>query len=299
VLLAWAIFFFLDLGASQLAPDSENRATPRRLAAMVMVPVATVLSLYSKENDFREAGGVVALGAAMLTVVQAMSEQPAHLRPLVLPFARRGFFGRLAGRVLLPGWHTGLIYATLWVVAAAGVAAVYVAYNGSRNPVSLRIEVLMMATMCCGALGFFVFPIALAGKLAVWNFWRWLAATAVGAVVSGVVLALWVPFPSMGMMLLSMVWPGGGIVAPVMAEEMAREQMRMQLGRDGYYTSGWYELRQGMVLELMPAVLSVAMISGLVWWLVALWYGDREFSKLRAVEREIAAVREEEGRARL
>ena len=266
---------------------------------MVMVPVATVLSLYSKENDFREAGGVVALGAAMLTVVQAMSEQPAHLRPLVLPFARRGFFGRLAGRVLLPGWHTGLIYATLWVVAAAGVAAVYVAYNGSRNPVSLRIEVLMMATMCCGALGFFVFPIALAGKLAVWNFWRWLAATAVGAVVSGVVLALWVPFPSMGMMLLSMVWPGGGIVAPVMAEEMAREQMRMQLGRDGYYTSGWYELRQGMVLELMPAVLSVAMISGLVWWLVALWYGDREFSKLRAVEREIAAVREEEGRARL
>jgi hypothetical protein len=207
VLLVWAIFFFLDLGASQLAPDSENRATPRRLAAMVMVPAATVLAGYSKENDIREAGGVVALGAALLTVVQAMSEQPAHLRPLVLPFAGRGFFGRLAGRVLLPGWHTGLIYATLWILAAVGVMAVYVAYNGGRNPVSVRIEVLMMATVCCGALGFFVFPIGLAGifrKVAAWNFWRWLAATAMGAVVSGIVLALWVPFPSKGMMLLSM-----------------------------------------------------------------------------------------------
>ena len=297
VLLVWAIFFFLDLGASQLAPDSENRATPRRLAAMVMVPVATVLAVYSKENDIREAGGFVALGAAMLTVVQAMSEQPAHLRPLVLPFARRGFLGRMAGRVLLPGWHTGLIYATLWVLAAMGVMAVYVAYNGSRNPVSLRIEVLMMATVCCGALGFFVFPIALAGifrKLASWNFWWWLAATAMGAVVSGIVLALWVPFPSKGMMLLSMLWPGGGIVAPAMAEEMAGDLMRVRLGRDGYYTSGWYELRQGMVLELMPPVLSVALISGLVWWLAALWFGRREFGKLRAVEREIAAPKEGE-----
>jgi hypothetical protein len=153
--------------------------------------------------------------------------------------------------------------------------------------------------VCCGALGFFVFPIGLAAKLAAWNFWRWLAATAIGAVVSGIVLALWVPFPSMGLMLLSMVWPGAGIVAPVMAEEMAGEQMRMQLGRDGYYMSGWDELRQGMVFELMPAVLSVALISGVVWWLVALWFAQREFGKLRVVEREIAAVREGEESTRL
>ena len=302
VLLVWAIFFFLDLGASQLAPDSENRATPRRLAAMAMVPVATVLSVYSKENDFREAGGFVALGAALLTVVQAMSEQPAHLRPLVLPFARRGFFGRMAGRVLLPGWHTGLIYATLWVLAAAGVTAAYLAYKGSGSPVNLRVEALMIATGCCGALGFFVFPIGLAGifrKLAAWNFWRWLAATAIGAVVSGIVLALLGPFPSRGLMLLSMVWPGAGIVAPAMAEEMAGDLMRMQLGRDGYYTSGWYELRQGMVLELMPAVLSAALMSAVIWWLVALWFGRREFARLRAAEREIAAVREGEESARL
>jgi hypothetical protein len=255
------------------------------------------LSVYSKENDIREAGGFVAVGAAMLTVVQAMSEQPAHLRPLVLPFARRGFFGRLAGRVLLPGWHTGLIYATLWVLAAMGVMAVYVAYNGSRNPVSLRVDVLMAATVCCGALGFFVFPIGLAGifrKLASWNFWWWLAATAIGVVVSGIVLALLETFPSRGLMLLSMVWPGGGIVAPAFAEEMAGDLMRMQVGRDRLYTSGWYELRLGMVLELMPAVLSVALISAVIWWLVALWFGRREFGKLRAVEREIKAAKEGE-----
>ncbi len=300
VLLVWAIFFFLDLGASQLAPDSENRATPRRLAAMVLVPVATVLAVCSKENDIREAGGFIALGAALLTVVQAMSEQPAHLRPLVLPLARLGIFGRLAGRVLLPGWHTGLIYATLWVVAAVGVAAAFVAYKGREGAVDLRIEVLIMATVFSGALGFFVFPIGLAGifrKLAAWNFWRWLAATAIGAVVSAIALALWVSFPSKGMMLLSMVWPGGGIVAPAMAEEMAEAQMR--LGWDQDYPSGWYETRQRAVLELMPAVLSVALISGVVWWLVALWFARREFGKLRAAEREIAAVREGEAPARL
>jgi hypothetical protein len=303
VLLVWAIFFFLDLGASQLAPDSENRATPRRLAAMVMVPVATVLSVYSKEDEFQEAGGIVALGAAMLTVVQAMSEQPAHLRPLVQPFARRGFLGRMAGRVLLPGWHTGLIYATLWVLAAAGVMAVFVVYNWRGVPVDQRIkvlsiEMLMMATVCSGALGFFVFPIGLAGifrKLAAWNFWRWLAATAMGAVVSAIALALWVPFPSKGMMLLSMVWPGGAIAAPGMASEM----VDAQLESEGYYARGWYELRQGMVLELMLAVFSVALISAVIWWLVALWFGRREFGKLRAVEREMAAPKEGEESARL
>jgi hypothetical protein len=285
VLLLWAIFFFLDLGASQLAPESENRATPRRLAAMVMVPVATVLSLHSRENDFREAGGFVALGAAMLTVVQAMSEQPGHLRPLVLPFARRGFFGRLAGRVLLPGWHTGLIYATLWVFAAAWVASVYVASNYRGSPVTLRVEALMIATVCCGALGFFVFPIGLAGifrKLAAWNFWWWLAGTAIGAVVSGIVLALWVPFKSTGLMLLSMVWPGATIVAPAMAVEIAEEQVETD-----YFTSGWYEGRQERVLQLMPAVVSAALISAAIWWLVALWFGRREFVRLRAAEREI------------
>jgi hypothetical protein len=75
--------------------------------------------------------------------------------------------------------------------------------------------------------------------------------------------------------------------------------MRMRLGRDGYYTSGWYELRQGMVLELMPAVLSAALMSAVIWWLVALWFGRREFARLRAAEREIAAVREGEESARL
>ena len=98
---------------------------------------------------------------------------------------------------------------------------------------------------------------------------------------------------------MSMLWPGGGIVAPAMAEEMAGDLVRVRLGRDGYYSSGWYELRQGMVLELMPPVLSVALISGLIWWLVALWFGRREFGKLRVVEREIAAAKEGEEPVRL
>jgi hypothetical protein len=54
-----------------------------------------------------------------------------------------------------------------------------------------------------------------------------------------------------------------------------------------------------MVLELMPAVLSAALMSAVIWWLVALWFGRREFGKLRAVEGEIAAVREGEAPARL
>jgi len=41
-------------------------------------------------------------------------------------------------------------------------------------------------------------------------------------------------------------------------------------------------------------VLSVALISGVVWWLVALWFAQREFGKLRAVEREIKAAKEGE-----
>jgi hypothetical protein len=38
----------------------------------------------------------------------------------------------------------------------------------------------------------------------------------------------------------------------------------------------------------------VALISAVIWWLVALWFGRREFGKLRAVEREIKAAKEGE-----
>ena len=106
-LACWAILLvlFLEAGAARIAPPAENHSAVMRLLAAAGLLVATV-SHYTLRTP--EAITFLTLVIAALVCAGAVCEEPRWLPSLYRPFARRGFWGRLAGRLLYPGWHTGV-----------------------------------------------------------------------------------------------------------------------------------------------------------------------------------------------
>ncbi len=103
--LAW---IFLDHGTSAIAPIAENRATLRRLVALALIS-ATMLTFMLAEAVPSTA---LAIGLALCIPVAVISltEGTQLVPPVVTPFTRKGLLGKAAGRLLYPGWATGLLY---------------------------------------------------------------------------------------------------------------------------------------------------------------------------------------------
>ena len=294
VLILWGIFFFLDLGASQIAPDSENRATPRRITALVMLVSASALSFFSTENDIREAGCFGAAGVALLAVIQAVSEQPRPLRPVLRPFARGGFLGSMAGRLLAPGWHTGLLFGALVTTLSFAAGAIVIVKEGrlhgpdSRESFAMFVGLLLM--MGIGAVGVLAFPMGLMGlmkRLAAWNFWRWLLGSAIGLVFYGIVMAAWGRTESLPVALAGHAWPGAAVFAPVVIEEQAQSGM----GPDRFNRTNWWDDRRRRMIELMPVFIGTLFLTSSFWTVTALWHTRRHFRDQSAVLRDLKAER--------
>ena len=294
VLILWGIFFFLDLGASQIAPDSENRSTPRRLAALAMLVSASALSFFSKENDIREAGCFGAAAVALLAVIQAVSEQPRALRPVLQPFTRGGFLGGLAGRVLAPGWHTGLVFGLVVTTLALAGGAIVVTQSGflggTNRDEQLALFLGMLLLMCIGAVGILAFPIglmALMKRLAAWNFWRWLLGSAIGLVFYGIVMAAWGRTEALPVALVSHAWPGAAIFAPAVIEEQAQQGQ----GSAYYNRPNWWEERRQRTIALLPVFTGTLLLTSTFWTAAAFWCARRHFRNQADVLRDLRAER--------
>jgi hypothetical protein len=117
LLLIWAciIWVFISWAAQIIAPRSENLSTPVRLIALTVWLVTAALSLTVNKNF--TAGvtltTVVLVTITVLMVIQSLSERVSILPPVLLPFVKKGLLGRLAGRVLYPGWTSGIMYALI------------------------------------------------------------------------------------------------------------------------------------------------------------------------------------------
>jgi len=107
VYISW---LFLDMGASMIAPISENRATKRRIISFLtlVVTVGTLLLLGYFEAAF------ISCMIIVFPMLFFLMNEPYELVPVVcLPFVKKGALGRLAGKILYPGWHTGVWFLTL------------------------------------------------------------------------------------------------------------------------------------------------------------------------------------------
>ncbi len=117
-------WFALALAASRIAPSAENHALALRSIPMGACIVALVASLISKSSSWL----LLVLPMIVWSIFVALTERTSHFPALYRPWVERGPFVRLAGRVLYPGWASGLNYtmiqvALLTLIAAAGTSA--------------------------------------------------------------------------------------------------------------------------------------------------------------------------------
>jgi hypothetical protein len=105
-------YLMLEIAAGKIAPVSENHAAPKRLLALALGMGAVVVAIvYDQEKAAMwMAASLLACG---WVVLEALCERTVPVPSLYYSLARRGALGRLAGRVLYPGWSSGLLFAAL------------------------------------------------------------------------------------------------------------------------------------------------------------------------------------------
>ncbi len=137
----------LSHGTSVIAPISENHSTVRRLISLGLVIVTTVIGLcYPVDlNVLALVFGIILAPA----VVTALTEPSVLLPPMWKPFLRHGLIGRVASTVLLPGWPSGVFYATL--VLSISIGGLSLA-GSSRSSPSLMPENSIGALGCIGGI---------------------------------------------------------------------------------------------------------------------------------------------------
>ena len=144
IYLGWCA---LSHGTSAIAPISENHSTLRRLIALGLLCITTVIGLYFRVDPYVLAliFGIILMPA----VVTALTEPSVLLPPICKPFLRRGLLGRVAGIVLLPGWPAGVFYTTLVLSISSGV--LWLAGN-FHSPSGIRPEEAIVTLGCLGGI---------------------------------------------------------------------------------------------------------------------------------------------------
>jgi hypothetical protein len=108
LLASYLSFYFLDYAAAQIAPLAENRSTLRRILTLLLMALLCALAYWKEELS------VVSLMALTILLAlaggDAATERTKQVSIIVQPFVKRGFLGRLVGRVLYPGWHSGFLF---------------------------------------------------------------------------------------------------------------------------------------------------------------------------------------------
>lgn len=116
----------LEYTASRIAPVAENHALRKRVLAL-FVAIAWFAVAVRGSQGATQAMAFLALPLVLMTAIEAVLERPVHLVSQAAAFVRYGLPGRLAARLLTPGWATGLLFTVVlalvcgsaWWIAAA------------------------------------------------------------------------------------------------------------------------------------------------------------------------------------
>ena len=110
LMLVFFGYYFLEMGATQIAPAAENRSTCKRLVGLVVLGLLAWL-LPNDGNALFPCWLIV----ASLLIVDALSERPEFAASVLRPFRRLGPLRYLASAFLLPGWASGIFFVALLV----------------------------------------------------------------------------------------------------------------------------------------------------------------------------------------
>ena len=99
-------YFFLELAATAIAPSAENRATRKRLVALVVIPLSFA-ALHGIDEGLAWSFGMMLL---VLVALDFFTESTEYPSVVLRPFIRKGPLGTMAARLLAPGWATGTLF---------------------------------------------------------------------------------------------------------------------------------------------------------------------------------------------
>jgi len=133
----------LSLGASLISPAAENSSTIRRLVALVLLVVFSLV-YYQTSYVGDEAPFYILLIIAPAIMI-ALTESVPLLPTVVAPFKRFGFLGKISGIFLYPGLPSGVFFSLL--ITAIATAAVV--WNGSST---LDEEAVVAYLACIGGI---------------------------------------------------------------------------------------------------------------------------------------------------
>lgn len=138
VLVGYLVFVFISLGASRIPDSGENHSTRKRMTALVLhtflTSIGMVLVLVSKRGEY----GWVFMPALLLTLttsMDVMTEAMPTQSSVVRPFLGQSGWRSLFGRLLYPGWVSGVWFSVLLVLMTLSIYGVVILKEGftARN----------------------------------------------------------------------------------------------------------------------------------------------------------------------
>lgn len=126
VVVLYGTWLFLALGASRIAPQSENHSTSKRIVYLIFTAILTAVGWYVCLGIDEDAVFWCLVPGTILTILAGMdmmTEQMPTFPTVMLPFVGRPALSPFS-RLLAPGWCSGvLLYAILsactWSMAVA------------------------------------------------------------------------------------------------------------------------------------------------------------------------------------
>ena len=141
-------YYFLDMGASMIAPAAENRATRKRLIGLAVLMLSYWI-LQAMDPEIALLAALVVMGLISLDIFTESSDFP---RIVCRPFLRFGVMGRLIGRFLYPGHASG----TFFFAFLSALLAFFLVLQSRFQGPDLRTWTLFGT-----AVGIMVFPAAM------------------------------------------------------------------------------------------------------------------------------------------
>ena len=99
-------YYFLEIGVQAIAPHAENRSTRKRLIALLVLIFGLIPMSFANYEVIMSIGVIF----VCLIALDVLTEFGYFPPSVCQPFTKRGFLGRFAGRLLYPGWYTGVFF---------------------------------------------------------------------------------------------------------------------------------------------------------------------------------------------
>lgn len=127
VLVVYAVYYFLALGSSRIAPPSENHSTLKRIIALAvhgaLMVTGLLLCFLNTDPDVAFWAYIPLMILTLIVCMDVLTEEMPRYSTVVVALARRGRLGRLAGRLFYPGWASGVVFAFVMCVMALSIIA--------------------------------------------------------------------------------------------------------------------------------------------------------------------------------